>query len=114
MNDMNKRAARPPRRIGPIFIMMLIVILAFTLGPLISVMMAGVIGDASGCMVDEGGVHACLVGGFDIGETLYTMTVLGWLMFVTLPLGGLAFLVWLISLIVTIFVRRRAASRSTA
>lgn len=114
MNDMSKQAARAPRRIGPIFITLLIVILVFTLGPLISVMLAGLIGDANGCMVNEGGPNACLVGGIDMGETLYIMTVLGWLMFVTLPLGGVALLVWLISLIATIFVRRRAASRNPA
>ena len=63
------------------------------------VVACGWIANAYGCKVDEGSVHPCIIGGVDRGELLYSMGVLGWLMLVTLPVGGLAFLVWLAILI---------------
>jgi hypothetical protein len=68
-----------------IFVVFLILFIAAL--PLISVIIAGTIADANGCQLDEGGVHACVVNGADMGETLYTMTVMGWLMLATIPIG---------------------------
>lgn len=68
----------------------------FALAPLISVLIASAIADKNGCQLDEGGMHPCVLGGTDWGETLGTMFVLGWLMFATLPVGALAFVLWLI------------------
>jgi len=55
--------------------------------PLIGVMAVGTIADLFNCQVDEGSVHPCVVNGRDIGQTLYTFGVLGWLMIATIPLG---------------------------
>jgi hypothetical protein len=49
--------------------------------------------------VDEGSVHPCVIGGKDYGQLLYTLGVMGWLMLITLPLGTLAFVAWLIVLL---------------
>ena len=49
------------------------------LAPLISALSAGLIANAFGCDLDEGSIHACMALGADIGPTLYTMFVLGWL-----------------------------------
>jgi hypothetical protein len=62
-------------------------ILCIAFSPLVSVAIAGSIANANGCQLDEGSVHPCLVNGKDMGETLYTMGVLGWLMLATIPLG---------------------------
>ena len=71
----------------------------FTLAPIISVVICGVIANAYGCKVDEGSVHPCIVNGQDYGHLLYTLGVSGWFMLVTLPVGGLAGAAWLVTLI---------------
>jgi len=76
----------------------LILIVLFAFAPIGSVMVCGVIANAFGCKVDEGSVHPCMINGKDYGHLLYTLGVMGWLMLATLPLGALAFLVWLIVL----------------
>lgn len=67
--------------------------------PVISVVIAGTIADANGCRVDEGSVHPCLVGGTDLGELLYTLGVLGWLMLLSIPAGIAAIGVWAVILL---------------
>jgi hypothetical protein len=82
-----------------LYIIVLILIGAFTLAPIGSVLACGWIANAHGCKVDEGSVHPCIINGVDRGPLLYQLGVLGWLMLVTLPAGGLAFAVWLVVLI---------------
>jgi hypothetical protein len=79
--------------------LVLVVILAFAFAPIGSVILCAVISNAYGCKVDEGSVHPCIVNGQDYGHLLYTLGVLGWLMLVTLPAGLLAFVIWLIILL---------------
>lgn len=81
----------------------------YTFGPLLSTMIAGAIANAHGCQLDEGSIHPCIVAGKDIGETLYSMGVMAWLMLITLPTGLIAGVVILVVFIV-LRVRRRAAS----
>ena len=71
-------------------------ILLIAVAPIISVIVAGWIANANGCALNEGSINPCVVNGTDIGGTLYTLGVMGWLMLATIPLGGLALLVWLI------------------
>jgi hypothetical protein len=61
--------------------------------------------------VDEGSVHPCIIGGHDYGELLYDLGVMGWFMLATLPAGVLAFVFWLIALILHRATwRKRAAT----
>ena len=83
-----------------IYFITLALILAAALAPVGSVVLAGTIGNAYGCQVDEGAAHPCVIGGKDYGETLYTLGVLGWLMLLTLPAGALAGFLWLIILLI--------------
>jgi hypothetical protein len=69
------------------------------LAPIGSVVTCGWIASAHGCKVDEGSVHPCIINGKDYGHLLYTLGVMGWLMLVTLPVGALAFMIWLVVLI---------------
>lgn len=78
----------------------LVVTVIFALWPVGSVVLGSVIANAHGCAVDEGSVHACVIGGTDWGQTLYTMGVLGWFGLITLPLGAGAGIVWFITLII--------------
>jgi hypothetical protein len=77
----------------------LAVIILFAFAPMGSVILCGAIANAYGCKVDEGSVHLCIINGQDYGHLLYTLGVLGWLMLVTIPGGLLAFVIWLIALI---------------
>ncbi len=80
-------------------------ILLFAFAPVISVAIAGSIAQSNGCDLDEGSVHPCVVNGQDIGQTLYTLGVLGWLMLATIPLG-LGALVVYIAVVVLFYVVR--------
>jgi hypothetical protein len=77
----------------------LVLIGLVALAPVGSVVACGLIANAHGCRVDEGSVHPCVINGKDYGQLLYTLGVLGWLMLVSLPAGALAFMIWLIVLI---------------
>lgn len=80
--------------------------------PLLSVLTAYAIGNAFGCQVDEGSAHSCVVAGQDIGEMLYTMGVMGWFMFVTIPSGLVALVIFLIVLLVGWLRRKKMQERS--
>ena len=82
----------------PYWIVLALIVLV-ALAPIGSVVTCGLIANAHGCKVDEGSVHPCMINGKDYGQLLYTLGVMGWLMLVTLPVGGLAFMIWLIVLI---------------
>jgi ABC-type Fe3+ transport system permease subunit len=87
-------------------------ILFFAISPLVSVLIAGEVANLNGCQLDEGSVHACVVNGQDLGETLYTMEVMGWFMFLTVPVGLGAVVVYLIVLVGFTLARRAARNRA--
>jgi hypothetical protein len=72
---------------GVIHVLVIFLIVLLALSPLIGAMAAGTVANAYGCPLDEGSVHPCFVNGRDIGETLYTFGVLGWLSLATIPVG---------------------------
>ena len=80
-------------------------ILIFSISPFISAMVAGTIADRYGCDLDEGSIHPCIVNGEDIGDTLYTLGVLGWLALATIPLGMIALAVYLIGVAIFYLAR---------
>jgi hypothetical protein len=76
--------------------------------PVISVFTAGWI-DGIGCVLNQGDMHPCPLHGFDLGEMLYGMTVMGWYALGTLPPGAIALALLLLDwIIVTIQDRNRA------
>ena len=85
-----------------------VVIVLVAAAPLISALIAGSIASANDCRLDEGSIHTCLINGRDLGPTLYSMGVFGWLMIATIPIGLVVLVVYLvIMLIVWILLRRR-------
>jgi hypothetical protein len=76
--------------------------------PAISVFVAYMIANAWDCQLDEGGVHPCVVFGRDIGELLYTMAVMGWFFFLTVPSGLIALVVLLIVVLIARAKRKQA------
>jgi hypothetical protein len=95
-----------------VYLLLLVVILLVALAPMISVMIAGFIAEANGCVLNEGNIHPCIVNGEDVGGTLYTMFVLGWFMLATLPMGALALGVLLLVFVIHLLIwyRRRLAA----
>ncbi len=75
----------PKRKHALIFFLLLLV---FTLFPLIPVLLASTIANLNDCRLDEAGFYPCIVLGVDMGELLGTMAMLGWFGIITLPLGG--------------------------
>jgi hypothetical protein len=105
--------ANPTRRFPwVLYLLALFAILAFAFAPIGSVMLCAGIANAYGCKVDEGSVHPCIINGHDYGELLYDLGVLGWFMLVTLPAGALAFIFWLIALILHRATWRKRAAIS--
>ena len=74
--------------------------------PILVVLTAGTVASANGCTLHEGFPNPCVVGGTDIGGTLYAMGVIGWFMLATIPLGIAAAVIWTL---VWLALRRRAS-----
>jgi len=69
------------------------VIILWMFLPFIPVAIAGAVASHYGARLDEGSAHPCIVHGKDIGETLYTMGMMGWFSLLTFPSGILALIV---------------------
>jgi hypothetical protein len=91
-----------------------VTILVVALLPVISVSLTYVIASALGCSVNEGGATPCPFMGVDLGETLVSMMVLGWLGLITLPVGGVALAIWLAAWIGRRIWRRRQFGQGNA
>jgi hypothetical protein len=85
--------------------LLLTAILLFALSPLIAVLCSATVADWAGCRVDEGGIYPCVIGGKDYGDSLAFLFVLGWLSFITIPLGVAAVCIWFIVLVIRLLVR---------
>ena len=81
-------------------------ILFLALLPLISALGAGAVANAFDCQLEEGSIHPCQAFGRDLGETLYTFGMLGWLGIATLPLGLGALVLYGVIVAVFLLVRR--------
>jgi hypothetical protein len=86
-----------------VLVIFFILLLAFS--PFIGAMAAGTIANAYGCQLDEGSIHPCMVNGRDIGQTLYTFGVLGWLGLATIPIGLVVLGIYLVIVILFYLVR---------
>ena len=78
--------------------------------PIASVAAAALVASWNGCVLNEGNVNPCVVGGKDIGETLYAMGVMGWFMLATIPLGVIAFVIWTVGWLIWYTRRQKAAA----
>jgi hypothetical protein len=95
-------------------LLILIPILLWTIWPVILVAIAGAIASANGCELNETVINSCIVNGREMGDTLYSMGVMGWFMLVTIPTGLLALLIFLLLLLIEWIVGRRKVRRRQA
>ena len=91
-------------------VIFLILLLAFS--PFLGAMAAGTVAQAFGCQLDEGSIHPCVVNGRDIGDTLYTFGVLGWLGLATIPIGLALLGIYLVIAILYYLVKWYRRSRA--
>ncbi len=84
------------------------IILSIIVGiaPIISVIIASAIAKMNNCTLHEGFVNPCIVWGVDMGHTLYSMSVMGWLALISVPIGAMGLLVSIVWLLVVIFSRK--------
>ena len=68
--------------------------------PMLCVLLASAIAQASGSRLDEGSAHQCIVFGVDIGGLLYGLFVMGWLSLLTVPTGVLGLIALTIALLI--------------
>jgi len=90
----------------PTFILF-IASVAFGVAPLISVIIAGTLASSHGCTLHEGDVNPCVILGYDFGQLLYTMGMMGWFMFLTVPVAIYGIGSSLVMTVVVFFTRRR-------
>jgi len=78
------------------------------LAPLVATLASTEIASLAHCELDEGSVHACIIGGHDVGNALYMMFVSGWYGIFALPYVAGAVAIWTLTVIVG-WLRRRFA-----
>jgi hypothetical protein len=88
----------------------LVVLLVVAIIPVASPLLAEWLAKANGCRLDERAASACVVAGIDLGPALYSASVLGWLMLVTLPAALVIAAMWLIVEVLGYRRRRRPAA----
>ena len=62
--------------------------------PVLGVAVASWVAGRAGCQLDEGSVHPCPIGPFDVGGLLYSLGVSGWLFLSTWPLAIASVVFW--------------------
>jgi ABC-type cobalamin transport system permease subunit len=80
----------------------------FALLPVVSLLIAATVANMNDCALDEASAHACVLLGVDWGGLLAFMAMAGWLVFFTVPLGGLAALLGLV-----VYIAARVLERKT-
>jgi len=99
-------------RARTVFIVLLILILLFTLGPALIAVVTQFIAESFGCKVDLNRVIPCVIGGRDYGQTVYDLGFAIWYSYLTLPIGGAMLAVWAVAAAIGFVVglRRRKAA----
>jgi hypothetical protein len=87
-------------------ILLVLILLAWA-APLLLALGAGGLASVLGCELNEGSIHPCILFGSDIGQTLYTFGVLGWLSIIGIPFAVGALAIWVV---VSLLLSRRGAS----
>jgi hypothetical protein len=87
-------------------ILLVLILLAWAAPPLLALAPGG-LASALGCELNEGSVHPCILFGSDIGKTLYTFGVLGWLSIIGIRFVVIALAIWVV---VSLLLSRRGAN----
>lgn len=86
-------------------VLVLGIIIIVGAGPFLLALNAGLVAQVDGCTLHKGFVNLCVIWGADRGEMLYTMGMMVWYSFYIFPLASLAFMAWLVVLIIHLMRR---------
>jgi hypothetical protein len=75
--------------------------------PALSMVAAETIARIYGCALDLAAPKPCMVGGEDIGQGLFTLGMMGWFLFATMPVLVTLVLAWILTELVYRHVHRR-------
>jgi hypothetical protein len=83
------------------------VLIAF--GPAIAAVGSQEIAEAFGCQVDLNRAIPCVIHGKDYGDSFYNLGFAIWYSYLSLPIGGVLFVNWLVPATIVLFasLRRR-------
>jgi hypothetical protein len=104
-------------RARTIFIVLLVLILAFALWPTALSMGAAGIAQLFGCETDFNRAIPCTINGQEWGETVFDLQKWAYLSLFTIPVGEVLLAIWLLLLLVYLlvrFIRRNRAPQSNA
>jgi len=94
-------------RARTILIILLILIALIALGPALIALGSQEIADGFGCQVDLNRAIPCVIHGKDYGETFYNLGFAIWYSYLSLPLGGLLFVIWLVPATIAVLAALR-------
>ncbi len=72
---------------------------------------ASAIAGVLGCTLNEGGAHACLLFGRDIGGALHVMFISHWFAMMTIPVAVMVLVVWAVVALILLLLHRRRQRR---
>ncbi|HEX7531934.1 MAG TPA: hypothetical protein VF340_01725 [Methyloceanibacter sp.] len=99
-------------RTGTIFIILLILVALVAFGPaLVALISQEVAEKVFGCEVDLNRVIPCVIGGKDYGQTFYDLGFLIWYSYLSLPAGGVLFVIWAVAALIALIVRWRRRNK---
>ena len=64
-----------------------------------------------GCEVDLNRVIPCVIGGKDYGHTFYDLGFLIWYSYLSLPAGGVLFVIWAVTALIALIVHWRRRNK---
>lgn len=86
-----------------------------TFGPIIPLLLLTPMMNAFGCTANEGTVIPCVIwGGIDIGQLLHEVSVLPWLLLVTIPTGIMCFITLSILIILDTIKKKKLQNPRTS
>jgi TRAP-type C4-dicarboxylate transport system permease small subunit len=96
-------------RARTVLIILLVPIVLIAFGPAIIAVGSQEIAEAFGCEVDLNRAIPCVIHGKDYGDTFYNLGFAIWYSYLSLPIGGVLFVIWLVpaTIVLLASLRRR-------
>ncbi len=94
-------------RTRTIFAILLLLIVLIAFGPaLIAVGSELIAENVLGCEVNLNYAIPCVIGGKDYGQTFYDLGFLIWYSYLSLPIGGVLFVIWAVAAVIALIAGR--------
>ena len=96
-------------RARTVLIILLVPIVLIAFGPAIIAVGSQEIAEGFGCQVDLNRAIPCVIHGKDYGDTFYNLGFAIWYSYLSLPVGGVLFVIWLVpaTIVLLAALRRR-------